>query len=148
MHSFGQRLPGLLVLAVLIIPQTGCSQKMSGADGIDLIETNIKDVNSAQSSRKRTVLLLDGIWQVAQGSMDQPPEHFDRTVPVPGMMDMAEPTFGGVGTISKLREAFWYRKTFKLSIPVPETTLRCDEPACRAVSSAAIRLHSHSRCGW
>lgn len=69
----------------------------------------------------RTVVSLDGIWQVAQGSFDGRPERFEATVPVPGLVDMAQPAFEEVGTPAgnTLRQAFWYRRTFTLDGPIP-----------------------------
>ncbi len=69
----------------------------------------------------RHVLSLDGTWQIAQGSRDQRPERFEATVPVPGLIDMAQPAFEEVGTPAgnALRQAFWYRRTFTLDGPVP-----------------------------
>ncbi|MHB8972364.1 MAG: discoidin domain-containing protein [Pirellulaceae bacterium] len=72
-------------------------------------------------SALRTVVSLDGIWQVAQGSFEQRPERFEATVPVPGLVDMAQPAFAEVGTPASnaLRQAFWYRRTFTLAGPLP-----------------------------
>ena len=73
------------------------------------------------SAELRSVVSLDGTWQVAQGSFDQRPERFEATVPVPGLIDMAQPPFEQVGTpaSNSLRQAFWYRRTFTLDGPVP-----------------------------
>ncbi len=62
----------------------------------------------------RTVLSLDGMWQIAQGTLEEPTEPFHRSVPVPGLVDLARPAFTSVGTPSPLRRAFWYRRTFVL----------------------------------
>jgi len=67
----------------------------------------------------RTTLSLDGPWEIAEGDLDRKPERFDRIVPVPGLVDMAQPTFAGVGESNQLREAFWYRKRFRLDEKVP-----------------------------
>ena len=63
----------------------------------------------------RTTVSLDGQWQVAQGSMEAPPAIFDRSIPVPGLADMARPPFAGVGAPSPERRAFWYRRTFSVA---------------------------------
>ena len=34
---------------------------------------------SAKQESKRTVISLDGTWQIAEGKMDQAPANFDRT---------------------------------------------------------------------
>ena len=67
----------------------------------------------------RRIVSLDGTWQIAEGKMEQPPAAFDRTVPVPGLVDMALPAFEEVGVKSARREAFWYRRTFNLDTPIP-----------------------------
>lgn len=94
----------------------------------------------------RRVISLDGVWQIAEGKMNARPETFDHTVPVPGLADMAKPAFAAVGknatrnedgsqftvpdpgqgsdkNSSQYREAFWYRRTFKLKGLVPEVAL-------------------------
>ena len=71
----------------------------------------------------RTVIPLDGTWQIAQGTMDGPAEAFSRTCPVPGLVDLATPAYEEVGVASKLREAFWYRRTVQLSGPKRPTAI-------------------------
>ena len=51
--------------------------------------------------------------------MARPPAAFAHTVAVPGLIDMAAPAFAEVGRPSKLREAFWYRRTFRVEGPIP-----------------------------
>lgn len=67
----------------------------------------------------RKVIDLNGTWQVAEGAMDSMPMRFERTVPVPGLVDMAEPAFAEVGKKSERRQAFWYRRTFRVEGPIP-----------------------------
>ncbi|MCX5683096.1 MAG: hypothetical protein NT049_05355, partial [Planctomycetota bacterium] len=71
----------------------------------------------------RTVISLDGSWQVEQGAMDTPPLAYTHTVVVPGLVDMAQPAFAEVGKKSTLRQAFWYRRTFKVDGPAPEIAI-------------------------
>ncbi|MGA2616049.1 MAG: glycoside hydrolase family 2 TIM barrel-domain containing protein [Thermoguttaceae bacterium] len=71
----------------------------------------------------RRVVSLDGAWQVGQGSMTSVPASFSHTVVVPGLIDMAAPAFAEVGHASKLREAFWLRRTFHIDGPVPAVAL-------------------------
>ncbi|MCE5269147.1 MAG: hypothetical protein LLG00_14825, partial [Planctomycetaceae bacterium] len=78
---------------------------------------------AAEATAPRHVVSLDGTWQVEQGNMETMPKHFAHTVAVPGLMDMAQPAFTEVGTKSKLREAFWYRRTFTIDGPVPSIAL-------------------------
>jgi hypothetical protein len=77
----------------------------------------------------RTVIALDGTWQIAEGKMDQVPANFARTVPVPGLVSLATPPFDAPGpkvadrqSVSQKdprRDAFWYRRTFTLAGPLP-----------------------------
>lgn len=65
----------------------------------------------------RTVLSLDGTWQIAEGSMGAMPRVFGHTAPVPGLADMATPAFAEVGFASAQRAAFWYRRSFAVAGP-------------------------------
>ena len=84
---------------------------------------------AAKPVERRTVS-LDGTWQIAEGSASNRPTVFDHTVPVPGLVDMAQPPFVKPGPkVAKrqpgpqkdpLRDAFWYRRTFTVEGTVPE----------------------------
>ncbi|MHC4088034.1 MAG: glycoside hydrolase family 2 TIM barrel-domain containing protein [Planctomycetota bacterium] len=78
------------------------------------------DINRASPRR---VISLDGSWEVAEGSMDSIPKTFEHKVPVPGLVDMAEPAFAEVGSKSDKRQAFWYRRTFTVKGNIPEVAL-------------------------
>jgi hypothetical protein len=67
----------------------------------------------------RQVVCLNGTWEIEQGSTQSQPPAFSHTVVVPGLIDMAKPAFVDVGKKSPLRQAFWYRHTFRLDGPVP-----------------------------
>jgi len=67
----------------------------------------------------RAVVSLDGEWQIAEGNMGSVPAQFERRVPVPGLVDEARPPFAEVGQVSLKREAFWYRRTFRVKGDVP-----------------------------
>ena len=71
----------------------------------------------------RRIINLDGAWEVAEGSMDSPPAAFAHKVPVPGLVDMAEPAFAEVGKKSDKRQAFWYRRTFAVKAEIPEVAI-------------------------
>jgi hypothetical protein len=71
----------------------------------------------------RLSLPLDGVWQIEQGGPDAPPARFTRTIPVPGLADMATPAFSEVGKVSTQRQAFWYRRTFRVDQAIPEIAL-------------------------
>jgi predicted RNA-binding protein YlxR (DUF448 family) len=77
----------------------------------------------------RETVLLDGQWQVAEGSLTNIPVTFAHEVPVPGLLDQARPPFVAPGPKvadrrkgpqkDPRRDAFWYRRTFKLAGPIP-----------------------------
>ena len=81
-------------------------------------------ISTAFAQEARTVMSLDGDWQIAEGSMDQMPSRFDHQVPVPGLVDMAKP-FVEVGTAKsgQYRQAFWYRRTFRIEGEVPAVAI-------------------------
>jgi len=66
---------------------------------------------------------LNGTWEVEQGGMDSVPKQFGHKVPVPGLVDMAEPAFAEVGKKSEKRRAFWYRRTFKVKGAIPAVAI-------------------------
>ena len=83
---------------------------------------------SGQNEPKRVVISLDGMWQIAEGKMDQSPTTFDRTVPVPGLVRWPRRLSTRRGRRSPIaelpqkdpkRDAFWYRRTFTLDGPLP-----------------------------
>ncbi len=69
---------------------------------------------------ERTIISLDGEWQIAEGKDDTPPAKLEATAPVPGLADMAKPPFGEVGKRSEKRRHFWYRRTFSVPAELPE----------------------------
>lgn len=88
--------------------------------------------------RPRRAMSLNGSWKIAAGSPDRRPEQFDRTIPVPGVVDMATPPFENVGRNTKFADegghqfsmipdphydAFWYRRTFSIDGDVPPVAL-------------------------
>ncbi len=88
----------------------------------------------AAAESPRSVLSLDGTWQIAEGKMDLVPAAFDRTVPVPGLASMAVPAFTDppgpkvasrrqVSQKDPKRDAFWYRRTFRLDQSVPQVAV-------------------------
>ncbi|MDP3069970.1 MAG: discoidin domain-containing protein [Opitutaceae bacterium] len=97
---------------------------------IFLLFLALSTVAWAAEPSPRRELSLDGVWQIAEGRMDQPPAAFDRTVPVPGLVTLATPAFSSPpGPVvsdrysrsqkDPARDAFWYRRTFRLDGPVP-----------------------------
>ena len=85
-------------------------------------------VADAAEKNPRTVMSLDGTWELGEGSMDQAPAQFDHKVPVPGLVSLAVPPFVEPGPVVKdrnatsqifpRRDAFWYRRRFKVG-PIP-----------------------------
>ena len=86
----------------------------------------------------RQVISLDGTWQIAAGSPDERPATFDREIPVPGVVDMAQPPFPNLGLNTVFRDegghkfalipdphykAFWYRRTFVVDGKIPSTAV-------------------------
>ncbi len=71
----------------------------------------------------RQAISLDGQWQVEEGSTDSVPGAYGHSIPVPGLLDMAQPAFVDVGLKSPRREAFWYRRSFKLDGPIPDVAV-------------------------
>ena len=90
----------------------------------------------SESAAARRTISLDGTWQIAEGGMDKVPAQFEHTIPVPGLLDMAQPPFVEAGpSLTHLdkfsqkdprRDAFWYRRTFTLAEPLlpPVATLK------------------------
>jgi len=74
---------------------------------------------SADNSSSRRIINLDGRWEIAEGSMDSIPRIFQHKVPVPGLVDMAKPSFDEVGKKSEKRQAFWYRRKFTVEGQIP-----------------------------
>ena len=62
---------------------------------------------------------LDGTWQIAEGRWPSARRVSTTRSPVPGLIDMAEPAVRRGGRKSKRREAFWYRRTFRVDGPLP-----------------------------
>jgi len=78
---------------------------------------------------RRSVVSLDGSWQVAEGALEQVPSDFSRVVPVPGLVTLAQPAFAepgpeladanGGSRRDPRRDAFWYRRSFRVDGPAP-----------------------------
>src|ERR1035438_10808804 len=44
---------------------------------------------SQDATTRRSMISLDGTWQIAEGGFDTIPAQFDRHLPVPGLVDLA-----------------------------------------------------------
>ena len=106
----------------------------------------------------RQTVLLDGQWQVAEGSLTKTPVAFAHRVPVPGLLDMARPPFVEPGPKvadrrkgpqkDPRRDAFWYRRTFKLVGPIaPVATLKVGKAmfGTRVILNGQV-LGDHAGC--
>jgi beta-galactosidase len=102
-------------------------------------------LHSTSALAERTVIPLDGQWQIAEGAMATAPAQFEHAVPVPGLVDEAQPPFAEVGLPSPRREAFWYRRTFRIKGEVPAVaTLKLYKAAYGArVLLNGIQLGEH-----
>jgi beta-galactosidase len=86
------------------------------------------DVFGADAAQRK-VISLDGMWQIAEGQLERVPDRFEHTVSVPGLVSLAQPPFiepgpevkdrNSVAQKDPRREAFWYRRTFKVSGSLP-----------------------------
>jgi hypothetical protein len=91
----------------------------SNAQGQVRKQAPIQSNDSTYSHEWGNVVVLDGEWEIAEGSKQQVPTQFLSKIPVPGLVTSAKPGFKGVGEESNLREAYWYRKKFKVQGNLP-----------------------------
>ncbi|MHC4118758.1 MAG: hypothetical protein ACYSWO_14760 [Planctomycetota bacterium] len=103
----------LILLIVPLCVYSGCAAEK---------EAPIESTATAKRTG-RLIVDLNGTWEIAEGAMDTVPESFGHTVPVPGLVDMAEPAFDEVGTKSQRRQAFWYRREFTVDTTIPDVAL-------------------------
>jgi hypothetical protein len=68
------------------------------------------------SNSLRQGFSLNGEWQIAETRDTIPPVLFMGRIPVPGLMDLAQPPFDSLGIRSTCRNYFWYRRTVSLNI--------------------------------
>ena len=89
-------------------------------------------VGPGRAEEARRTISLDGSWQIAEGPMERMPAAFDHAVPVPGLVDLAQPAFVEVGTpkSKEHRQAFWYRRTFRVDGPLPAVARLKVHKAC------------------
>ena len=66
--------------------------------------------------RKRVTLSLNGKWKIAQSKESIPPFSFSASIPVPGLLDLAQPKFDSSGYECSQRNYFWYKKEFELGL--------------------------------
>jgi len=81
-------------------------------DTVELVKGNFSEtVNVEIGEEARTSILLDGIWECTVGLYTDTvvPEYFDKTIPVPGMWDLADFSLGDDNG-----KALWYQKNIHL----------------------------------
>jgi len=98
----------LIILVVLLFALAGCGRSTQ---------------QETPEPERRLVIDLNGTWEITEGGADSAPSVFEHKVRVPGLVDMAEPAFEEVGKKSPKRQAFWYRRTFRLDKAVPEVAI-------------------------
>ncbi len=113
----------LVLAAIVLLYALSCVSCGCGDDDDDAGENAVDDDTDddtaspdedAQESAYRTVISLNGTWEVEQGDAgSEPPAEFNHVAPVPALLNSAEPPFAQIGETSDLRRAFWYRTTFK-----------------------------------
>ncbi len=60
-------------------------------------------------------MILDGVWELARtDSSSEFPGEFEKKVPVPGLIDMAEPKFQTPDSVLFANSTYWYKKTFTI----------------------------------
>lgn len=117
------------------------ANRFSDFEVLNLDSTDMPNFqNLAYLDSKRKTISLNGEWQIAEGDFENMPTEFNHTAPVPGFADLANPAFDGVGDTEPLiglgamkpsqimtamrfqdkkREAFWYKKVFKIEGAIP-----------------------------
>lgn len=88
----------------------------------------------------RTVVNMDGVWQIGQSTTSTPPVEFSQTCPVPGLVDMASPAFTETGKKNDRREYFWYRKMLSAPAELPEYAFL---KIHKAMFGVAVWLNGH-----
>lgn len=101
--------------------------------GFGIISPVYCSANLPNSKGGRHVISLDGTWQIAEGGLTKIPVKFDRTIVVPGLVSLAKPAFIEPGPSAAdpealpqkdpRRDAFWYRRTFSISGPIPAVAM-------------------------
>ena len=102
----------------------------------------------AQQVLKRNTISLNGIWHIAEGKKDVIPDSFTHTVPVPGLVSSSIPNFKDVAPkvadkkaptqTDPLREAFWYKRTFKVEGKIPSIAVL---KICKAMYGTKVILN-------
>jgi beta-galactosidase len=71
----------------------------------------------------RETIDLNGIWEVEESATIKLPENYTHTCIVPGLVDMATPSFDSVGVKYTKRNFYNYHRTFNLPQDLPSVVL-------------------------
>ncbi len=72
-------------------------------------------VSCRKTNNTRQEISLNGIWEIAKtNSLAEFPRSFDAKIPVPGLVDMADPKIDDQDTAYN-NSIYWYKKTFSLN---------------------------------
>lgn len=100
------------------------SEKMVNI-GMKRMDGTKAEVLKLDPARARNTFSLNGLWQIQPGAADRIPSQFDHEVPVPSLVDCAEPSYAW-----KSFDYHYYRKLFRIvdprsqSAPLLRTGLR------------------------
>jgi hypothetical protein len=120
---------GASVSMVSSVPVRASKERVEGVPPSNRGQ-DARDTTPHGVTTNRQVIDLNGTWQVAEGGIESVPKQFEHTIPVPGLIDMAQPTFAEVGKKSDRRQAFWYRRTFTVDGVIPAVALLKIHKAC------------------
>lgn len=86
---------------------------------IGVAQANHNFNDSISSKEYGEIISLTGKWDIAEGNMQKVPTKFPYKITVPGLVNNTETNFKEIGIESNKREAYWYRKTFKIAGAIP-----------------------------
>jgi len=72
---------------------------------------------------KRSIISLNGKWEIEQSADTDIPAEFKHSIYVPSLADMATPSFDSTGYKSLQRNYFWYKRKFVLTNPLPSIAI-------------------------
>lgn len=72
-------------------------------------------VSCSSTDTKRSIISLNGEWEVAETIDTVFPQSYSSRAVVPGLLDMAHPPFDSIGRECTQRKYFWYRKNFDIN---------------------------------
>jgi beta-galactosidase len=76
-----------------------------------------------QKFSKRQSISLNGTWDVEESISDEMPKTFSHQVLVPGIIDMASPSFDSAGLKCRKRNYYWFCRQFTIDKEIPPVVL-------------------------